>query len=166
MQNLGLFRPLWAILLQIFVLFGVLLQANVMRWCAKINKFQVWWLKLRTYFNVIFSAVLPLLLMLVLNLYIIHDLRNIKVLLNISKNNNVINNEVSRSRGLARRRSWRRSWTCSWSCSTSSSPSSSYTRPGSLLTCKDAVRKITKCSILTLQVWVHHVRGGTGKSQV
>ena len=26
--------------------------------------------------------------------------------------------------------------------------------------------KITKCSILTLQVWVHHVRGGTGKSQV
>ena len=33
----------------------------------------------------IFSAVLPLLLMLVLNLYIIHDLRNIKVLLNISK---------------------------------------------------------------------------------
>ena len=34
----------------------------------------------RTYFNVIFSALLPLFLMLALNLYIIHDLRNIKVL--------------------------------------------------------------------------------------
>ena len=33
----------------------------------------------RTYFNVIFSALLPLFLMLALNLYIIHDLRNIKV---------------------------------------------------------------------------------------
>ena len=34
---------------------------------------------IRTYFNVIFSALLPLFLMLALNLYIIHDLRNIKV---------------------------------------------------------------------------------------
>ena len=54
----------------------------------------------RTYFNVIFSALLPLFLMLALNLYIIHDLRNIKVLEDLGVGNISI---ISRFKDLAQK---------------------------------------------------------------
>ena len=54
----------------------------------------------RTYFNVIFSALLPLFLMLALNLYIIHDLRNIKVLEDLGPDIILI---ISRFKDLAQR---------------------------------------------------------------
>ena len=40
-QNFGLLWPIWAILLQIYALVGVLLHAEIMRQCTKIDKYQV-----------------------------------------------------------------------------------------------------------------------------
>ena len=55
----SLFCPILAILSQCYALFGELVQAEIMRWCTKIDKYQVWMNSRSHFFHRFTSARLP-----------------------------------------------------------------------------------------------------------